>query len=251
MNRRLIRKLFSRYSLGAFIFLASLLFLAWAWITPIDIFVHGTGKVTADSNNKIIEHLEGGILAELHVTEGQKVSEGMLLFVVENPKLKEVTEVLQEELSEKYARIKRLQAEKQGRTFTLKTAESKAPELENYLYNEWQLYNNRQQALADQRAIIDQKILQKQTQFEELEQTAKDLGKELVIAEEQRDMLESLITDRAGSKANLLERRMNVLRMETRINQSTHKLTAITAELKELQLQKNQLRTDFKEKVSR
>ncbi|WP_299735283.1 HlyD family type I secretion periplasmic adaptor subunit [uncultured Endozoicomonas sp.] len=248
-DRRLIRKLFSRYSLGALIFLAFLVFLIWASVTSIDIFVHGTGKVTADSNNKIIEHLEGGILSELNVSEGQKVTKGMLLFIVENPKLMEVTEVLQEELSEKYARIKRLLAEKQGNAFTLESVVDETPELKDYLYNEWQLYQNRQQALADQRAIIEQKIIQKQTEFEELEQTTQDLGKELVVAKEQRDMLESLMSDRAGSKSNLLERRMDVLRMETRINQSSHKLTAISAELKQLELQKNQLQTDFKEKV--
>ena len=62
-------------------------------------------------------------------------------------------------------------------------------------------------------------------------------------------MLESLLSGRAGSKANLLTKRMDVLRIETRINQSEHKLTTSLAELKELDLQKNQINSDFREKA--
>ncbi len=248
-KKRLLKKLLSRYSLGLVILLALLTFLFWAWVTPIDIFVQGTGRVTSDSNNKIIEHLEGGILTELHVAEGQKVEKGMLLFVVENPKLKEMTEILGRELSEKQARVSRLTAEKNGTVFTPDIIETDEPVLKNHLYNEWRLYQSRQQTLNEQKAIISQKIEQKKNHYDEINQATADLGKELEIAQEQRDMLESLITDRAGSKANLLQKRMDAIKIESRINQAGHKLASIESELKELALQKNQLDTDFREEV--
>ena len=236
-----------RHSLTLVVFTILTLFIGWARSFTVDIFVHGTGKVTADSHYKIVEHLEGGILTELHVTQGQKVQKNMLMFVVDNPKLQEMTEILTEELMEKKARLQRLNAEKAFTDFAPTPVES--PEMQSYLQNEVQLYINRQQALADQKAILGQQTTQQLARHVEMQQTIDDLRKELAVAKEQRDMLESLLSGRAGSKANLLTKRMDVLRIETRINQSEHKLTTSLAELKELDLQKNQINSDFREKA--
>ena len=46
-----------RHSLTLVIFTVLTLFIGWARSFTVDIFVHGTGKVTADSHYKIVEHL--------------------------------------------------------------------------------------------------------------------------------------------------------------------------------------------------
>lgn len=243
------KKLLSRHSLALLITLSLILFIVWARTFPVDIFVHGTGKVTADSRYKIVEHLEGGILAELHVTEGQKVQQDMLMFVVDNPTLQEEMDILTGELNEKHARLQRLRAEKTLADFSPASMDIENQILRNYLQNEQHLYRNRQQALTDQKAIISQKIARQQARQQEIRQTITDLRKEQAVAREQQDMLESLIDGRAGSRANLLTKRLDVLKIETRINQSEQKLATEAAELKELELQKKQIDSDFREKV--
>ncbi|WP_257263840.1 HlyD family type I secretion periplasmic adaptor subunit [Endozoicomonas sp. ONNA2] len=248
-SQQRLKKLLSRHSLALLISLSLILFIAWARTFPVDIFVHGTGKVTADSHYKIVEHLEGGILAELHVSEGQKVQQDMLMFVVDNPKLKEAMEILTGELTEKRARLQRLKAEKTFANFSPDGIGTENQILRNYLQNEQHLYRNRQQTLADHKAIISQKITRQKARQQEIRQTIIDLRKELAVIREQRDMLESLIDDRAGSRSNLLSKRLDVLKIETRINQSEQKLATEAAELKELELQKKQIDSDFREKV--
>ncbi|MBS0426682.1 MAG: HlyD family efflux transporter periplasmic adaptor subunit [Proteobacteria bacterium] len=55
------------------------LFLAWAWFFEIDEVSSGTGKVIPSSREQRIQSLEGGILAELRVREGQIVEKGQVL----------------------------------------------------------------------------------------------------------------------------------------------------------------------------
>lgn len=56
-----------------------LAFFAWAWFFEIDEVSSGTGKVIPSSREQRIQSLEGGILAELNVREGQIVSKGQVL----------------------------------------------------------------------------------------------------------------------------------------------------------------------------
>ncbi|UZG43728.1 HlyD family efflux transporter periplasmic adaptor subunit [Caldimonas thermodepolymerans] len=55
------------------------LFFAWAWWFEIDEVSSGSGKVIPSSREQHIQSLEGGILAELRVQEGQIVEKGQVL----------------------------------------------------------------------------------------------------------------------------------------------------------------------------
>ena len=59
------------------LFLAA--FFAWAWFFQIDEVSSGTGKVIPSSREQRIQSLEGGILTELRVREGQIVEKGEVL----------------------------------------------------------------------------------------------------------------------------------------------------------------------------
>lgn len=54
-------------------------FLLWAAFAPLDEGVPGQGMVAIDTKSKPIQHLYGGIVKEVLVTEGQQVKEGQLL----------------------------------------------------------------------------------------------------------------------------------------------------------------------------
>ena len=54
-------------------------FLLWAAFAPLDEGVPGQGMVAIDTKSKPIQHLYGGIVKDVLVTEGQQVKEGQLL----------------------------------------------------------------------------------------------------------------------------------------------------------------------------
>ena len=62
-----------------FVALFLLAFFVWAWFFEIDEVSSGMGKVIPSSREQRIQSLEGGILAELRVHEGQIVEKGQVL----------------------------------------------------------------------------------------------------------------------------------------------------------------------------
>lgn len=74
-----IRKTASKYFLITFG-----VFTIWAFFAPIDAGVTVPGTVIVSGNRKAVQHPTGGVIKEILVKEGDKVSEGDVLFVV-NP----------------------------------------------------------------------------------------------------------------------------------------------------------------------
>lgn len=59
-------------------------FYLWARNTEIDELTKGDGKVVPAMQNQIVQHLEGGIVREILVKEGDKVRKGQVLLRIEN-----------------------------------------------------------------------------------------------------------------------------------------------------------------------
>jgi len=55
----------------------------WAAISPIDIVSMATGEVIPSTQIKTVQHLEGGIVREIKVREGEHVKKGQVLVVLE------------------------------------------------------------------------------------------------------------------------------------------------------------------------
>ncbi|OEJ67253.1 hypothetical protein BEN30_09685 [Magnetovibrio blakemorei] len=64
--------------------LTMLLFTVWAALFELDIAAHAPGKVVPAGQMKRIQHLEGGIVREIHVKEGEVVKVGQPLVELES-----------------------------------------------------------------------------------------------------------------------------------------------------------------------
>jgi protease secretion system membrane fusion protein len=58
-------------------------FLLWAALAPLDEGVPCSGLVSIVTKRKVVQHLHGGTVTEVHVQEGQKVGKGDLLLVLD------------------------------------------------------------------------------------------------------------------------------------------------------------------------
>ena len=55
----------------------------WAAVAKLDKAIIATGSVETEANRKTVQHLEGGIVREILVKEGDHVAEGQVLFRLE------------------------------------------------------------------------------------------------------------------------------------------------------------------------
>jgi len=89
-------------------------FLIWAKFAVIDEIVRAEGEVVSSSRPQIVQNLEGGILAELLVSEGDAVQPGQVLARLRGTQFESAVEDLQEQIDAAEIRRLRLEAEMDG-----------------------------------------------------------------------------------------------------------------------------------------
>ena len=87
-------------------------FLAWATLAPLTEGVVATGTVVVDTENKTIQHLEGGIVENLYVHEGSEVKAGDILIQLSDTQSRIQLELLESRYYGQLAEIDRLNAER-------------------------------------------------------------------------------------------------------------------------------------------
>lgn len=129
-----------------FFLLLIVVLLVWSYFASIVEVSKGTGKVIPTSREQVIQSLEGGILSELYVREGDIVEEGQTLAQLDLTK----TEATVEESAARYralvANVSRLQAEVNQNELTFPEELSAYPDL---MIAETRLFETRKQALEE------------------------------------------------------------------------------------------------------
>jgi multidrug efflux pump subunit AcrA (membrane-fusion protein) len=90
------------YSLGAF--------FIWALFANLDVVATAPGQVMPIQSVKIIQHVDGGRIAEINVTDGQEVKEGQVLMRLNDTEASAEYLTLTAKYWSLYARIERLRA---------------------------------------------------------------------------------------------------------------------------------------------
>ena len=208
-------------------------FFLWASLTKIDERVRANGRVVPAGSSQIIQHLEGGIINEILVKEGQRVTEGQTLFYIKNERADADAEELRILLAS-------LQL-KQNRLLAQLNQEDKLdfdPELEaqyqRIALSERALYETRQAEFKQSIQGLEQRLRQKILKLSELESTTANLKKELEVAKEQLDIKIRLRKKGAVSRAQYLDNLSTVRNFETKIESSTKEKPIVKSEISEI-----------------
>jgi adhesin transport system membrane fusion protein len=165
-------------------------FFIWAAFSQVEMLARGQGQVVPTSEVQVVQSLEGGILQELLVTEGQRVEKGQILLRISDVMFSSEKGGAEAQSLGLRAKRARLQAEAKGTNFVI--PEDIAKDAPAIAANETALYASRQQELKNALSMIDEKIASANAQIAEtkaqitrLSNSAGLLGQELKIT---RDM---------------------------------------------------------------
>ena len=159
----------SAHSAGhSLLFLVLAFFIAavwWAYETSLDEVTRGEGKVVPSSKIQVIQNLEGGILAEVLVSEGQSVEKGQVLLKIDDTRFSSSFRETELKFYELLARSTRLKAESSGSNFIVpKEVVETSPALAE---NEKSLHQSRQNELNSTLRVLRQQLAQKQQELVE------------------------------------------------------------------------------------
>lgn len=132
-----------------------LVFTAWASWFKLDEVSTGTGKVIPSSREQEVQSLEGGILVELKVREGDIVEEGQVLAQLDRTKTESSVQESASRVRAALATSARLTAEVNGTALTFPSEVLEEPDL---VRTETALYQSRREQLASSLAGVNQAL---------------------------------------------------------------------------------------------
>ncbi|MEL6620939.1 MAG: HlyD family type I secretion periplasmic adaptor subunit [Pseudomonadota bacterium] len=138
---------------------AVLVFVLWAAFAWVDEIVRGSGEMISTSRPQIIQNLEGGILAELAVGEGDIVERGAILARLQSTQFQSQADDLQDQITALTVRQLRLEAELAGQ-FDFDVPVGLATPMPGLIASERALLNARQTDFVSRREgafrVLDQ-----------------------------------------------------------------------------------------------
>lgn len=191
-------------------------FVVWSAITPLEEIANTTGQIIPSGFIKSIQHLEGGIISEIKVQEGDTVKEGQLLLVIDGKGAQsELEQALAKEASLKI-KAERLRAFGLGQkpNFTEFAQGNK-----NLVSDQQSIYDMQVKNREDQRSIIDKQQEQQKSLLTIQLGQEKDLRDQAAVAEKQRDVNKELFEKRLKTGTEYRNSEENVSRIHKELNQ--------------------------------
>jgi HlyD family type I secretion membrane fusion protein len=181
----------------------------WAALAPLDSAALAPGRVTVASNRKTIQHLEGGIVKDLLVKEGDAVAGGQTLIQLDDTQARARLEVLHSRYDKLLATEARLTAEQAFATeirFPASlTARRDQAQVAKLLEAEKALFEARRQSTEGRINIFRKRIAQLKKEISGLAAQIAAEDEQLALLENERASFEILFKKGVVGKARLLK----------------------------------------------
>ncbi|MEM6583653.1 MAG: HlyD family type I secretion periplasmic adaptor subunit [Pseudomonadota bacterium] len=143
----------------------------WALLAPIESAAVASGVVTVKGNRKTVQHLEGGIVSEIRVADGQKVERGETLLILDTTDADAELGILRGQYYTNLAMQNRLMAERDGLTEIAFSDELAVPDdrAVEAMKNEVQIFRARRNDRMGAVEVMDQRIIQLESRIDGLQ----------------------------------------------------------------------------------
>ncbi|MDY7002197.1 MAG: biotin/lipoyl-binding protein, partial [Thermodesulfobacteriota bacterium] len=175
------------------------LFLIWSAVGKLDIVSTAQGRVIPSTKVKSVQHLEGGIVREILVKEGDRVSPGQKLVVLEETAQGSSVEELEVRINSLAAEAARLEAEAQGLDAPI-FPEDLVLHHPEIVTQATELFNARRTRLENDLAVERENVIQREQDIREIKARLKNTKKSLKLVREQIKISAELLRDNLTTK---------------------------------------------------
>ena len=226
----------------------------WAAIAPLARAVVTNGAVVAESSRKAIQHLEGGVVAAIAVTEGQSVQAGDVLLRLSPVQAQANLDIIRGQLYAEQALAARLTAEstQAGRiTYPVEMEfRSDAPVIRAAMREQEGQFRERAASQALHKRVLEARIDQLQAEMRGLAADLDSSMRQLVLVKEELVGLRELKGKGLSTLSRLLAAEKERTRLEGLIARNAADKVKLAASLEETRLQLAQARQKFLEEVA-
>ncbi|MFC4172943.1 HlyD family type I secretion periplasmic adaptor subunit [Microvirga sp. GCM10011540] len=221
-------------------------FGGWAATAPLASASVAQGVVAVHSRRQTIQHLEGGIIAELPVRDGDLVKAGDLLVRLDDTKARASYELLRGQYFAALGEKSRLEAERDGldqiQWDDELLAEQNAADIKNIMRGQSNVFQSRKEYVAGQDVIIRERQLQSGQEIEALEAQLKAETRKLSLIQEELTGVEELFAKGLEKRPRLLSLQRASAEIEGTRGQLAARIARAKQTISELAAQQSDLK---------
>ena len=233
------------------------LLLVWASLAKVDEVTRGEAKVVPTSQLQIIQSVDGGVVEEILVREGQVVEAGQLMLRVDPTRF--ASSLGESRVSQLALRAKaeRLQALTQERAFNPPPDLLKdAPDI---VAQERSLYESRRAEINAQISITQSQLSQRQQELNEARSRRESAERGLELLQRELNATRPMVATGAVSEVEVLRLEQQATRLRGERDQAGAQISRVQAAIAEAQRRieevqlnaRNQMSTELSETMSR
>ncbi len=229
-------------------------FLAWAFLAPLSEGVTAGGQIIVEQNRKTLQHLEGGIVSAIHVSEGDIVEEGDVLFEIDALAVTSNREQVALERASLMANAERLQALiEDRRTLTFETADDWAIsdlEAASIRSEQEKLFREQRQSYLANVNLLDQRMESLRVGEEKRSSLLASTQKSIAAVTDELELTQSLLEQRLARAEEVYRLERERSRLESDLANLEKQSLEIASQIIEIEKEKSQNRSSMREEFS-
>lgn len=216
------------------LFVVFVLFGGWMAIAPLTTAAVAIGTVSADTDKKVVQHLQGGNIGKIFVKEGDEVEKGQVLVEIDVVQSKSEYIALTKQYMDALAIEARLIANLDEQDSVVFPAEVVD---ENIIKDQTSIFNTINKSLKDQKEISQQRVEQLQNQISGLNSLNKVREKRIVSLNEELKELEVLFAQKLVDKTRIRELQREINSFEGDMASNKSEISKIYEQINEIKTQ--------------
>lgn len=206
--------------------------IVWANYAQLDERTQGIGRLIPSRQIQVVQNLEGGIIKEIKVIEGDAVKKGQILVVIDSTGAGSSFEESQSVINELRARTIRLAAEAGIRSFPEGVEKEKdlAPDL---LEKEERLYDSNITRKQSEIEVLKQRLKQREIELSDTRMSIRNLrtSKEMIARE--MELTKPMFEKRLVSELEFIQLKQRVLDKKNEYESAVNEARSLTSKIKE------------------
>jgi len=200
----------NKFSNLAFMFITIFIIgaITWAALAEVDELARGNGKVIPSDKIQRVQSLDGGIISEILVKEGEIVKQGTPIMKIDTTRFQATLEENKQEYISLLAVKERLEIESRidirKKLPKINFPKEVLEDSSGYDRLEKNLLENRYKELKSSIRVLETQLGQKKQELKEIRNTIKNLKKSFLLIKEQKATIQKLVQRGVRSKYDLL-----------------------------------------------
>lgn len=229
-------------------------FGGWASFSEISGAVIAPGQIEVDQNRQVVQHPDGGVVAQILAQEGDSVRQGQLLIQLDATRLGSELAIIEGQLFELMARRGRLEAERDDKPepvydMLLRNSAASNQDAAVLMAGQSQLLAARRASRAQEVAQLAKRRSQIDTQITGISAQSQALGQQLELIEQELKDQQTLLDRGLAQAGRVLALRREQARLSGQLGELTAQRALAQERATEIDLEVIKLRTQQREEA--